>query len=294
MSETKTLTMEVLVNRSQAELFSMLTQPEDLSAWFCEHAAVDLERGHYSFWGRFTPGTPAADSDAVRLLACSAPDSLQFGWTVRGAETVVLFSLEARGVMTQLTVEHAGIPARSDEHEMAFHDFWYVALENLRLYATSGEQQQLCSYAPKQGPSIELAVTVNGGADAVFDKIAKPEQIDRYYGSNSTVELEVGGKFDFGWKDSLGPIKILELDAPHKLSFSWKFDEPFETVVTWQLEESGGRTRLTLTHSGFAEDYDSEGYRAGWFSFLAIIKGMVELGEDWSMIEIKGGAHGDV
>ena len=59
-------------------------------------------------------------------------------------------------------------------------------------------------------------------------------------------------------------------------------------------EQAGGITRLTLEHGGFAADYDDEEYRAGWFSFLAAIKALVELGADWSRVSVKGVEHGEV
>lgn len=292
MTTGKRLTAQVRIQQSPAHVFNLLSDADGLKQWFAEAASVDLDRGEYNFWGEFTPETPGKDSGHVMLIGYTAPLALSFSWRLRGAETRVEYRLEADGNGTMLTVEHSGLPARA-EPQGAMHDFWYIALENLRLAALTGEQQQLCSYLPKRGSSFSLSVDIRGTATEAFSKITDPAEIDRYYGNGAQVDLRVGGKFDYGWQGGLGPIKILELQPARKLIYSWKYDEPYETVVNWTLADSGGRTRLTITHSGFTEEFDSEGYRTGWFSFLAIIKGMVELGDRWSMVEISGIEHGD-
>jgi hypothetical protein len=52
-------------------------------------------------------------------------------------------------------------------------------------------------------------------------------------------------------------------------------------VVTWTLEESGGKTRLTLAHSGFATDRHSDAEWGGWLNYLGLIRSLVEFGLDW-------------
>lgn len=76
------------------------------------------------------------------------------------------------------------------------------------------------------------------------------------------------------------PVEILELVPAERLAYSWRWEEQ-ETVVRWELEGSGGRTRLTLVHSGFGEDRDAEGYRLGWQAFLVSLRRLVELGDAW-------------
>jgi uncharacterized protein YndB with AHSA1/START domain len=72
------------------------------------------------------------------------------------------------------------------------------------------------------------------------------------------------GEYDFGWEGG-GPIKILELEPNHKLTYSWHYED---TVVTWILEDSEGGTRLTVVHSGFAKDRSTDDYTAGWLKFI--------------------------
>jgi hypothetical protein len=51
--------------------------------------------------------------------------------------------------------------------------------------------------------------------------------------------------------------------------------------VTWTLAESGGKTRLTLVHSGFAPDEQTDGLQSGWLNYMSRIKAMVEYGPAW-------------
>ena len=46
-------------------------------------------------------------------------------------------------------------------------------------------------------------------------------------------------------------------------------------------EESGGKTRLTLAHSGFATDRHSDAEWGGWLNYLGLIRSLVEYGLDW-------------
>lgn len=289
----KSLTARVKLPVPRARAYALLSEAKHLTMWFCEHADVDFDVPRYNFWGIHTPGAPRAEDMVTRLYTWGGLRGLRFSWLIRGRHTDVEYFLEDDGATAcLLTVRHANLPDRA-EHEAALHDFWYIALENLRLYATTGKPQFMPDYRPKAGSVIELEIEIDGTPAAVWDKFANMEQFNRYYGANATMDARVGGKVDYGWGPGKGPQQILELEPERKLSYSWCYDNEPATVVTWSLAESGGRTRLTITHSGFAADYDSEGYRAGWFSFLAIIKGMVELGDEWEMVSIEGLKHGD-
>ena len=95
----------------------------------------------------------------------------------------------------------------------------------------------------------------------------------------ATIDPVVGGVYDLaGWIPD-GPVKIVDLEADEKLSYSWRSDwVGYETLVTWELAESAGKTRLTLMHSGFAPDARHDSYRSGWHGFLVQIKYLIEEG----------------
>ena len=132
---------------------------------------------------------------------------------------------------------------------------------------------------------MRLDIDIDAAPEAVFETLIDPEKLKRYISGEPTVEPEVGGKYDFGWDDG-GPVKVLELVANEKLSYQWEYEHEPETVVTWTLEGSGGKTRLTLVHSGFAAKRDMGDYHIGWMHFLNRIKFLTELGDAWQKVEV--------
>lgn len=285
---------------SPAQLWPLLTEAGQLTQWFCEHAAVNLPAGSYSFWGRSTPDTPAEGAAQTRLGEWSAPDSagqggkFSFTWHLRGQDTQVEYSIASTTAGCELTVHHTSLSERLTS-KAAVHDFWYTVLENLRLLAVTGRPQTLPEYGPKPGSSLMLQLEIAAPAADIFRYLIDPEWMSKLWNDEKiVVEPHPGGVYDYGWKEG-GPRQIVALEAPRLLSFTWLYPpETEETVVTWRLEDlAAGRTRLSLTHSGFPTDYDDEEYRAGWFSFLAIIKGLCELGERRTRVHMRGSEHGE-
>ena len=131
---------------------------------------------------------------------------------------------------------------------------------------------------------------IDAPPERLFEILTRPENLKRYIGENPVVELEVGGNYSFGWEDD-GPQKILEIEKNRKLSYSWEYPNEPDTVVTWKLEGSGGKTRLTLVHSGFAPDRNMEDYQIGWLHFLNRMKFLAEVGEDWQRVRIITGDY---
>ena len=120
---------------------------------------------------------------------------------------------------------------------------------------------------------------IDAPPEAVFQALIEPAQLDRYIADQATVEPHIDGRYDFGWGD--GPQKILELVPNQTLAYSWSFPGEPATIVSWELEGSGGRTRLTLVQSGFGPDRTNDDYQSGWLSFLVRIKQLVETGAAW-------------
>jgi uncharacterized protein YndB with AHSA1/START domain len=71
-------------------------------------------------------------------------------------------------------------------------------------------------------------------------------------------EPTVGHRFQFRTKPQRGwngvvDARVLEVDPPRRLSYTWSGGWGSETVVTFVLEAAGERTtRLRLEHTGFA------------------------------------------
>lgn len=289
----------VIPGKAPDEIWPLLAQGAQLEQWFCEAAAVDLAQARFDFWGRYTPDTPGPGAGHVSSVAAAPPDGngnggrLSFAWQLRGQPTRVELSLHAAGDGTELKLHHSALGERLNQ-KGALHDFWYSALENLRLYALTGRPQQFVEYGALAGTSMTVEVEIAAPPERVFQLLIEPAQMARLWDDERiAVEPRVGGVYDYGWKEG-GPRRILALDPPRLLSFSWLYPpETEESTVTWRLAAIDGGTRLSLTHEGFIAGADHEEYRAGWFSFLAIIKGISELESRWTRVRMQGSAHGE-
>jgi uncharacterized protein YndB with AHSA1/START domain len=241
-------------------IYRAITDPVELERWLGE-------------------GAPAAREHVV----VEPGRRIEFDWHVRGRDTTVEIALAPSGAATDVLVAHSGVGDRPDG-EAAVSDFWVLALENLRGYVERGQVTAVPEFARSRG-DVRLEVEAGAPAERVFAALTEPEELDRWIGEGASVDLELGGRYEFGWDH--GPIKILDLDPGRRLAYSWSYPDEVgraladETVVQWTLEESGGRTRIVLVHSGFAPDAQTDDYRLGWLGFLALLKNLVESGPDW-------------
>ena len=68
-----------------------------------------------------------------------------------------------------------------------------------------------------------------------------------------------------GW-DGAVHCRLLEIEEPLRLCYSWTVGEMLDTVVSFTLTPTATGTRLTLTQSGFKPDQKQNfgGARYGW------------------------------
>ena len=249
--ETQNVEVRALINASPHDIYSALVSGDELTQWFAEYADVSLEDERYDFWGKLTPGTPAREAGRNTLLRYEKDQELKFSWTFRGKDTHVSIQLSEQGPGTMLKLVHFGLPTRK-QGKFAVSDYWMLCLENLRQWVERRAASVQCDFSRIQVGGIKLAVDIDAPSNEVFKTLVDSERLDRYMGRNSDVKAEVGADYEIGWGDE-GPAKILEIEQDKKLTYSWEYPDTPETVVTWTLEGSGGSTRLTLVHSGFAE-----------------------------------------
>lgn len=271
---------EISIAATAERVFGTLTDPVDLSEWLNDDVHVDLAAGEYRILGRFTPQGSGGSESAQTLLACDAPHLLRFTWPIRGQQSTVEIRVTAHDGGVVVAVAHTDLPDRR-HYDGDWSNFWRALLENLRGYLERGAHGPRCDFAALRAGSVRLDVGIAAPAEAVFGALIEPEQLDRYIGPGTQVERRIGGRVDFNW--GMGPIRILELVEQERLAYDWNHHpepEP-ETVVTWTLAGSNGRTRLTLVHSGFG-DVIPESYAAGWLDYIAQMKNMLEIGPEWT------------
>ena len=266
-------------------IYHNLTDTRRLAAWFAEHADIALPKAQYDFWGRFTSGTPNRDGGRHRLLTAQAPTALSYDWRHQDVDTIVDIRLVPRGAETTVIVEHfAPGPDGTERADAPIPEgFWFLSLENLRR-AVDGRDDAVVrlDFTASMLGDVTHTVEIDASSEAVFKALIEPEQMNRWIASHAVVEPHAGGRYDLGWT-GYGLFKILELVPNQRLALMDDDNPEAEShnVLTWTLEGSQGRTRLTLVHSGFAPDTDNSGIYTGWLNFMNWLKSLVEYGPAW-------------
>jgi len=117
-------------------------------------------------------------------------------------------------------------------------------------------------------PAVRFTRTYDHPVDRVWEFVTEPEELAHWFPSSVEIELREGGTIRFGgdpnMDDSTG--RVLAVDAPRHLSFSWGGDE-----LHFDLEElDEKRTRFTLTNVLEAENTAARN-GAGWDVCLAAL-----------------------
>ncbi|MFC8850448.1 MULTISPECIES: SRPBCC domain-containing protein [unclassified Micromonospora] len=265
-----TLRKRIRITAPPRAVHQALTDRAALRVWLAEHAEVELPH-RYEFWGRFTPS-----GEAPRQRLRHVDDSsLRFDWDLDGVTTTVDIGLAAEtgpapeGAATLLTLTQTGIPGWPEVltepgDRSLMHTYWALALANLVDYAEGRDPVVRCDFT-----SAELRGEVLIDADrlAVYESLTEPEQFSRWAGVKVDVELHEGGRWAMGGFDANpDPARVTALRPGRSMSVDWH-----DMVQSWELSDSGGRTRLTFVQSGFdqsAPPFD------GWLGWLG---GLVEL-----------------
>ena len=158
---------------------------------------------------------------------------------------------------------------------------------------------------PKPARAIRKSVTVNAPREAVFDAWTTVEGARTFFAPDARIELKPGGVYELyfnldelpGDRGSEG-CKILAYRRPQFLVFSWNAPPEIPTLrkkraktrVEIRLEESGDKTEVTLTHSGWGKGADWDEcfryFEAAWDLVLSRLKASFETRPlDWSSIQ---------
>jgi uncharacterized protein YndB with AHSA1/START domain len=252
-----------------------LTDATALRAWLAERAEVELPH-RYEFWGRYTP-----EGDAPHQRLIHADDhTLRFSWLLNGADTTVEIRLDEEGPdSTILTLSQTGLPgwegaAAETSGLRLMHTYWALAIANLVDHVEGREPTPKCDLT---SPRMREQLLIGAPPRAVYDSLIDPEIFARWFGAKVGVEPYVGGRWAMGGFDmDPAPAKIVELDPGHKISMAWADG----LVASWELEDSGGKTRLTFVQSGFDERRPPYGGWMGWLGGVAELRRYHEL-SDW-------------
>jgi uncharacterized protein YndB with AHSA1/START domain len=123
--------------------------------------------------------------------------------------------------------------------------------------------------------------------EELWQALTSSEFSRRYrFGTQLRADWKVGSPFALVMNGTTTDVgEILEVDAPRRLSYSFKHvlndemrnERPSKVVFT--IESYGKLTKLTLTHEGFAEGSKLlDGISKGWPAILSSLKSLLERG----------------
>jgi uncharacterized protein YndB with AHSA1/START domain len=132
--------------------------------------------------------------------------------------------------------------------------------------------------------TIHAQIDIDAPAAEVFEALTDPAQLASWWGSPDSyrtfdwkLDLRVGGAWSCQAENphtgqrSTVVGEYLELDPPRRLAYTWlpSWDNVVATTVRIELDESAGRTRVRVVHTGFEGRAQScQGHAAGWIRVL--------------------------
>ncbi|EEM09176.1 hypothetical protein bmyco0003_40520 [Bacillus pseudomycoides] len=96
---------------------------------------------------------------------------------------------------------------------------------------------------------IKQTVIFEAPIQKVWNAVSTSEGIASWFMPNG-FEPKVGHEFHVQSPFGPSPCKVLEIDEPHRLSFSWDTDG---WVVSFILKDLGDKTEFTLIHGGWKQ-----------------------------------------
>lgn len=143
-------------------------------------------------------------------------------------------------------------------------------------------------------PDFVYTIFIKASAEAVWNGLIDREITKAYWGHYNESDWQPGSRWEHVRSDGSGTIdtrgRIIEMDPPHKMVWSWGLDRAPEKLsrVTYELTSRGPDTRLTVTHSELERGSNMDkGIRKGWPAVLSNLKSILETGtvmseEIWS------------
>ncbi|ASR35542.1 ATPase [Prauserella marina] len=276
---TEPLTLKARTTATPEQVFQALTTVEGITTWLADKANVELPV-RYEFWGS---SVPEGDAPHQRLVSATG-NSLHFTWLLDGEETTTGIEVGSEDGDTTITLTQShfdfndvltGASIRG-----VLQTFWALALANLVDHV---EGREITARPDFTRTDFSTTVTIDASAEEVFDSLISSEKVSAWFGFPFEIEPYVDGRYAMGGFDNAPhPAKIVDLVPGERLSVDWGPSG----VATWELEGTGGKTRLTMMNSGF--DTTNPPY-AGWIGNLS---GLAELRRfhdiaDWRPIWIE-------
>jgi len=131
------------------------------------------------------------------------------------------------------------------------------------------------------GAPVLISRVLAAPCDRVYRAWTEPTQLAQWFSPEEvecrslTADVKPGGTYRIQMVsakcNSVIVGQYLEVIPGRRLRFTWQpesYPMP-DSVVTVDFEDLGGSTRLTLTHTGFPDQEDSDDHNEGWTSLVA-------------------------
>jgi uncharacterized protein YndB with AHSA1/START domain len=129
-----------------------------------------------------------------------------------------------------------------------------------------------------QDLTLRIERTYQAPAAAVFDAWTSEEVLRRWFHAErewetteASVDLCVGGEVRVVMRDPAtgaeygGGGRYTELDPPHRLAFTWLWDDNgTRTLIEVDFEETDGATTVRFVHSGLWDEEAVRSHEGGW------------------------------
>ncbi|MEW9667991.1 SRPBCC domain-containing protein [Ammoniphilus sp. 3BR4] len=99
-------------------------------------------------------------------------------------------------------------------------------------------------------PDIKQTVVIEAPIQKVWETVSTSEGIASWFMPND-FQLELGYEFHLQSPFGPSPCKVIEIDAPNRLSFTWDTEG---WVVSFLLKELDNKTEFTLIHGGWKQE----------------------------------------
>lgn len=119
-------------------------------------------------------------------------------------------------------------------------------------------------------PRVELQAEVDAPRHLVFPLFATAEGLRRWLDA-AELEPHIGGELRVTMRDAHAVGKVLALDAPQHISFSWDWvEQPLgsASVVAFDAIDHGARTWITLRQVGLPNKAQLELHEQLWRYWL--------------------------
>lgn len=276
---TEPMILRARVAAPAATVRYALTDPELLRIWLAEEVEVDVPN-KFEFWGKYTP-----EGDAPHQRLVHADDtSVKFNWLLDGVDTTVELGVEPESddsTIVVLSQSHFDIQEAMEDTSIrgALQTFWCLAIANLVDHL---EGRELTHRHDFTATELRVDSVIDAPLDEVYESLIDSKQVSAWFGYPIEIEPYKGGRYAMGGFESGYAAKIIDLTPGQSVTVDW--GKP--GVQTWELADSGGKTRLTFVQSGWGSENPPHAGWMGSVSGLAELRRYHEL-RDWRPIWIQ-------